>query len=82
MNEFAEIFKPQNRFNASSMLRIKLPVAYGSLQLDPQQHIQKRTIRMVPTPDNSECSRQKIMAQPSIFTENSVKFSDQNNMRA
>jgi hypothetical protein len=47
------------------MLRIKLPVAYGSLQLDPQQHTQKRTIRMVPTPDNSECSRQ---ASPKIYS--------------
>ena len=58
------------------MLRIKLPVAYGSLQLDPQQHIQKRTIRMVPTPDNSECSRHAHTGQRFFGLAGAADFND------
>ncbi|WP_419740169.1 amidase family protein [Ruegeria sp.] len=36
----------------------KSTVAYGSLRIGPPRNQLKRTIGMLPTPDNSECSRQ------------------------
>jgi hypothetical protein len=41
-----------NRFNAKALMN-KPPVAYGSLQLAHQRFKQKRTIEVLPKPDNS-----------------------------
>ncbi len=47
------------RFDVARTRWPKSTVAYGSLRIGPPRNQLKRTIGMLPTPDNSECSRHK-----------------------
>ncbi|WP_420011212.1 hypothetical protein [Tateyamaria sp.] len=46
------------RFDVARTQQPKSTAAYGSLRFGPLRYQLKRTIGMLPTPDNSECSRQ------------------------
>ncbi|WP_420011311.1 hypothetical protein [Tateyamaria sp.] len=46
------------RFDVARTQQPKSRAAYGSLRFGPLRYQLKRTIGMLPTPDNSECSRQ------------------------
>ncbi|WP_420010833.1 hypothetical protein [Tateyamaria sp.] len=48
------------RFDVARTQQPKSTAAYGSLRFGPLRYQLKRTIGMLPTPDNSECSRQGI----------------------
>ncbi len=50
------------RFDVARTRWPKSTVAYGSLRIGPPRNQLKRTIGMLPTPDNSECSRQTSSA--------------------
>ncbi|WP_420011622.1 hypothetical protein [Tateyamaria sp.] len=45
------------RFDVARTQQPKSTAAYGSLRFGPLRYQLKRTIGMLPTPDNSECSR-------------------------
>ncbi|WP_420011944.1 hypothetical protein [Tateyamaria sp.] len=47
------------RFDVARTQQPKSTAAYGSLRFGPLRYQLKRTIGMLPTPDNSECSRQQ-----------------------
>ncbi|WP_420013530.1 hypothetical protein [Tateyamaria sp.] len=47
------------RFDVARTQQPKSTAAYGSLRFGPLRYQLKRTIGMLPTPDNSECSRHK-----------------------
>ncbi|WP_420012496.1 hypothetical protein [Tateyamaria sp.] len=47
------------RFDVARTQQPKSTAAYGSLRFGPLRYQLKRTIGMLPTPDNSECSRQR-----------------------
>ncbi|WP_420013269.1 hypothetical protein [Tateyamaria sp.] len=46
------------RFDVARTQQPKSTAAYGSLRFGRLRYQLKRTIGMLPTPDNSECSRQ------------------------
>ncbi|WP_420012914.1 hypothetical protein [Tateyamaria sp.] len=48
------------RFDVARTQQPKSTAAYGSLRFGPLRYQLKRTIGMLPTPDNSECSRQAL----------------------
>ncbi|WP_420010661.1 hypothetical protein [Tateyamaria sp.] len=48
------------RFDVARTQQPKSTAAYGSLRFGPLRYQLKRTIGMLPTPDNSECSRQLL----------------------
>ncbi|WP_420010697.1 hypothetical protein [Tateyamaria sp.] len=48
------------RFDVARTQQPKSTAAYGSLRFGPLRYQLKRTIGMLPTPDNSECSRHGI----------------------
>ncbi|WP_420013691.1 hypothetical protein [Tateyamaria sp.] len=48
------------RFDVARTQQPKSTAAYGSLRFGPLRYQLKRTIGMLPTPDNSECSRQYL----------------------
>ncbi|WP_420013466.1 hypothetical protein [Tateyamaria sp.] len=50
------------RFDVARTQQPKSTAAYGSLRFGPLRYQLKRTIGMLPTPDNSECSRQGVSA--------------------
>ncbi|WP_420013946.1 hypothetical protein [Tateyamaria sp.] len=50
------------RFDVARTQQPKSTAAYGSLRFGPLRYQLKRTIGMLPTPDNSECSRQVTFA--------------------
>ncbi|WP_420013517.1 hypothetical protein [Tateyamaria sp.] len=50
------------RFDVARTQQPKSTAAYGSLRFGPLRYQLKRTIGMLPTPDNSECSRQPCCA--------------------
>ncbi|WP_420014062.1 hypothetical protein [Tateyamaria sp.] len=52
------------RFDVARTQQPKSTAAYGSLRFGPLRYQLKRTIGMLPTPDNSECSRQPLLASP------------------
>ncbi|WP_420012816.1 hypothetical protein [Tateyamaria sp.] len=51
------------RFDVARTQQPKSTAAYGSLRFGPLRYQLKRTIGMLPTPDNSECSRQAWAGQ-------------------
>ncbi|WP_420013839.1 hypothetical protein [Tateyamaria sp.] len=50
------------RFDVARTQQPKSTAAYGSLRFGPLRYQLKRTIGMLPTPDNSECSRQRAQS--------------------
>ncbi|WP_420013909.1 hypothetical protein [Tateyamaria sp.] len=52
------------RFDVARTQQPKSTAAYGSLRFGPLRYQLKRTIGMLPTPDNSECSRQPTNKKP------------------
>ncbi|WP_420013008.1 hypothetical protein [Tateyamaria sp.] len=50
------------RFDVARTQQPKSTAAYGSLRFGPLRYQLKRTIGMLPTPDNSECSRHQLVA--------------------
>ncbi|WP_420013769.1 hypothetical protein [Tateyamaria sp.] len=52
------------RFDVARTQQPKSTAAYGSLRFGPLRYQLKRTIGMLPTPDNSECSRHDHGPQP------------------
>ncbi len=48
------------RFDVARTQQPKSTAAYGSLRFGPLRYQLKRTIGMLPTPDNSECSRHPV----------------------
>ncbi|WP_420010598.1 DUF2303 family protein [Tateyamaria sp.] len=50
------------RFDVARTQQPKSTAAYGSLRFGPLRYQLKRTIGMLPTPDNSECSRHEHKA--------------------
>ncbi|WP_420011379.1 hypothetical protein [Tateyamaria sp.] len=55
------------RFDVARTQQPKSTAAYGSLRFGPLRYQLKRTIGMLPTPDNSECSRQGAPKGPPIW---------------
>ncbi len=51
------------RFDVARTQQPKSTAAYGSLRFGPLRYQLKRTIGMLPTPDNSECSRHCLRAR-------------------
>ncbi|WP_420011670.1 hypothetical protein [Tateyamaria sp.] len=49
------------RFDVARTQQPKSTAACGSLRFGPLRYQLKRTIGMLPTPDNSECSRQFVL---------------------
>ncbi|WP_420011742.1 hypothetical protein [Tateyamaria sp.] len=49
------------RFDVARTQQPKSTAAYGSLRFGPLRYQLKRTIGMLPTPDNSECSRHEFL---------------------
>ncbi|WP_420013920.1 hypothetical protein [Tateyamaria sp.] len=49
------------RFDVARTQQPKSTAAYGSLRFGPLRYQLKRTIGMLPTPDNSECSRHGLV---------------------
>ncbi|WP_420013647.1 hypothetical protein [Tateyamaria sp.] len=56
------------RFDVARTQQPKSTAAYGSLRFGPLRYQLKRTIGMLPTPDNSECSRQRKHRHQAALT--------------
>ncbi|WP_420011182.1 hypothetical protein [Tateyamaria sp.] len=56
------------RFDVARTQQPKSTAAYGSLRFGPLRYQLKRTIGMLPTPDNSECSRHPRGFLPERFS--------------
>ncbi|WP_420012023.1 hypothetical protein [Tateyamaria sp.] len=57
------------RFDVARTQQPKSTAAYGSLRFGPLRYQLKRTIGMLPTPDNSECSRQCMLCGGMLRSE-------------
>ncbi|WP_420014012.1 hypothetical protein [Tateyamaria sp.] len=55
------------RFDVARTQQPKSTAAYGSLRFGPLRYQLKRTIGMLPTPDNSECSRQSFFSPLAVM---------------
>ncbi len=66
------------RFDVARTQQPKSTAAYGSLRFGPLRYQLKRTIGMLPTPDNSECSRQTAITWTRLsckrFRDNEVRL--------
>ncbi|WP_420012150.1 hypothetical protein [Tateyamaria sp.] len=63
------------RFDVARTQQPKSTAAYGSLRFGPLRYQLKRTIGMLPAPDNSECSRQaRLVTEKSVQNEGRFAF--------